>query len=142
MKNVGILLSSLRMFKRMKQDTIANKFGISQGEYSKMENGHRSMTLHEFLKFSTLIRIDPRDLLECIMMAETDAEDAIKRAVKILTNQSVDAFKLEENATPVQVISDFINSKSFPIIRALFHIVGVENIDKLREIMPKNKPKK
>lgn len=53
-----------RLKKRLKQEDVAIKLGMSQNYYSKMENGERDFSLKNLMKLMDIFEIDPVDFFK------------------------------------------------------------------------------
>lgn len=135
MENLGKILTALRMInsKRYTQPYVASCLKISQGQYSKIECGEKPLTMDQFILFAAMLRITPNALLECILLGEKNIDEAITKAVKIINKESSIPLNEREKEQSIGVISNFIETNKFDIIKQLINIIGLNNIETLRE---------
>ena len=67
-------LKQLRMLYSFKQEYIADQLGISQSEYSRLENGQRYVKIDDFKKLAQLYRVTPALLMVSEAYAHVDVE--------------------------------------------------------------------
>jgi transcriptional regulator with XRE-family HTH domain len=89
-------LKQLRMLYSFKQEYIADQLGISQSEYSRLENGQRYVKIDDFKKLAQLYRVTPALLMVSEAYAHVDVEK-IKAEVIEETN-AITKRMMEENA--------------------------------------------
>lgn len=89
-------LKQLRMLYSFKQEYIADQLGISQSEYSRLENGQRHVKIDDFKKLAQLYRVAPALLMVSEAYAHVDVEK-IKAEVVEETN-AITKRMMEENA--------------------------------------------
>jgi transcriptional regulator with XRE-family HTH domain len=89
-------LKQLRMLYSFKQEYIADQLGISQSEYSRLENGQRHVKIDDFKKLAQLYRVTPALLMVSEAYAHVDVEK-IKAEVIEETN-AITKRMMEENA--------------------------------------------
>lgn len=89
-------LKQLRMLYSFKQEYIADQLGISQSEYSRLENGQRHVKIEDFKKLASLYRVTPALLMVSEAYAHVDVEK-IKAEVIEETN-AITKRMMEENA--------------------------------------------
>ncbi len=89
-------LKQLRMLYSFKQEYIADQLGISQSEYSRLENGQRHVKIEDFKKLASLYRVTPSLLMVSEAYAHVDVEK-IKAEVIEETN-AITKRMMEENA--------------------------------------------
>lgn len=81
-----------------------------------------------------VVRMEPLKLFECVLIGEKNPDEGVRRAIAILSNLPVNPpASQEERDGALDTLEQFITSRSFPILRALIEIVGIENLDRLRE---------
>lgn len=88
-------LKQLRMLYSYKQEYIADQLGISQSEYSRLENGQRHVKIDDFKKLAHLYRVTPALLMVSEAYAHIDVEK-IKAEVIEETN-ALTKKMMEEN---------------------------------------------
>ena len=59
----GIKIKKVREFKNLSQEFVAQKLGISQESYSRLENGQTKLDLKRLQDIATVLEIDPTLLL-------------------------------------------------------------------------------
>lgn len=82
--NIGIKLKTLRELHGIKQDDIAQRLGISQNAYSKLETGETDITLKRLeeiakiynMKFTDLFNFDPQNIIHQITSSSKATSDA------------------------------------------------------------------
>ena len=89
-------LKQLRMLYSFKQEYIADQLGLSQAEYSRLENGQRHVKIDDFKKLAQLYRVTPALLMVSEAYAHVDVEK-IKAEVVEETN-AITKRMMEENA--------------------------------------------
>lgn len=57
-------IKDLRYLKGFTQDNMADMMGISQNAYYKLENGITKLSLENFLKISSILKIEAYELIE------------------------------------------------------------------------------
>jgi len=62
-KTIASNIRKLREYRDYTQDYLAAKLNISQNAYSKIELGYSRITLERFFLISTVLEIDPADLI-------------------------------------------------------------------------------
>jgi transcriptional regulator with XRE-family HTH domain len=61
--NLGSKIKKLRELKNFTQDFMADKLGISQGAYSRMELGESAITYGRLEKISEILELKPEDII-------------------------------------------------------------------------------
>lgn len=61
--NLGSKIKKLRELKNFTQDFMADRLGISQGAYSRMELGESEITYGRLEKISEILEIKPEDII-------------------------------------------------------------------------------
>lgn len=111
-KDLKILkaIKALRMARYVKQSTMAEALGINQTQYSRIEAGQRSLTLHQIRVISDTLKVP-----ELLFWAMSMDEIQLKNQNSVLSQVLLEFVYLTENIKPDAHISeeelDFILEK-------------------------------
>ncbi len=87
MENLSQLLSALRIQKRLSQEYVAQKLGLSQSQYSKIESGQKDFPLGKLTIFAVVVGVEPLQLLEYLLTGAAKPEEAIRRLTHQINNR-------------------------------------------------------
>lgn len=118
MNPISIVIRSLRIHKNLSQKYVAFKLGLSQSQYSKMENSEKEFPIGKLVIFSTLVGLEPSRMLELIGKALTNPEEATQKAFAYISNQVYDGKSSEDNRLEeYKILAHFFEEKYLSLYR-------------------------
>lgn len=88
---LGIRIKELRIAKQLTQEQVADQIGISQQKYARIESGINSVTLEMLTQIESLFDVTVGDI------------------TKVLGEEPVMAYKMEDSFTSSQKILDMLD---------------------------------
>jgi len=98
---VGEVIVQHRKTKKLNQDDLAQKAGMSQSAWSRVEKGETSLSLEQLAKVSHALNLKPHEL---IAEADKVREELEKNKVKVADNKSEAAGWLLLGAAAIALI--------------------------------------
>ena len=118
MENLSELLATLRLQKRLSQEYVAARLGLSQSQYSKMESGQKEFPLNKLVAFSAIVGIEPMKLFECLLMKTAKPDEVIRKLVHEINNRpQAELPSATAQEQEYKVLADYFEQKYFSLYR-------------------------
>lgn len=115
-ENLSEIICTLRLQKRLSQDYVAAKLGLSQSQYSKKETGQKEFPLNKLVSFTAIIGIEPMRLFECLLLGTTRPDDAVGKLVQQINNRAAPLSEADDAAAS-RVLAAYFEQKYFALYR-------------------------
>ena len=117
MDNLKKILLAIRTHKSLSQECAAKKIGISQSQYSKMENGEKPFPLDRFVSLAAVLGLKPSALLDCLFIGISKPDEAIRKAIHELNTPSSIVNKLNNEENNYKILIEYWEEKYFALYR-------------------------